>query len=206
MLTPFASASSGSILLFRRNNTDTTTESTNSTDNGSPKTHEVVIIVSIIAVAVLIWIGLGISFIRHLRRKKPVQETVGGVPIHWPGRDEESAPAATGVRPPIIEKSGEEVSRTAEIEAPPAAAVSGATIPDVQTAQPEHDRPVGDISSPESPTSIASPQSPTWMLEVPPQAHAPLTSSSTGAFDTTTRPVPFGQPPDYDDAIRPSYA
>ncbi|KIO27915.1 hypothetical protein M407DRAFT_22830, partial [Tulasnella calospora MUT 4182] len=45
--------------------------------------REVVIILVVLLLALAVWAVLGFLFVRHLRRNKPIQDTVGGVPVRW---------------------------------------------------------------------------------------------------------------------------
>ncbi|KAG8938548.1 hypothetical protein FRC00_014704 [Tulasnella sp. 408] len=62
--------------------------------------REVVIILVVLILALAVWVVLGILFVRYLRRNKPIQDTVGGVPVRWPP----STPTARAARVSDTEK------------------------------------------------------------------------------------------------------
>jgi len=123
---------------------------------------EIAVIASVLGVALLVWIVLGeccwvfrgtlkfwlylylgFLFIRHLRRDKPIQNTVGGVPVPWNRRE----------RKVVREKRDEEkhdeerIIGSSPVSAPtdpqPLDAFSD---PDLQTPRGRETRPSEDVS------------------------------------------------------------
>ncbi|KAG8844159.1 hypothetical protein FRB96_003265 [Tulasnella sp. 330] len=170
MFTPAFASGSGGPILLSRNTTDTT--DTTSTDTGSPKKREVAIIVGILIAALLIWIALGVSFIRHLRQKRPVQDTVGGVPISWPGRHS------------TMDKT-DGVGLAPDIEAP----VRATAVPDGQPVQMRQDP---NAASAQPPTWIPALSAPALTISIAPnstQRSDPLPEGLPPDYDDATRPT-----------------
>jgi len=148
----------------------------------SVQKHEVVIIVMVLLVAVAVWIVLGYLFIRHIRRNKPVQETVGGVPVHYLTNKPRGPYGIRTEKPPAAahRTSATRFVRSLDLEAQTqpqlGAEDANGVMPTadgneilVQGGLPTgHDR---TVTLPPPPTSTPASREPIPPLSTPPQAH-----------------------------------
>ncbi|KAG9046277.1 hypothetical protein FS837_004735 [Tulasnella sp. UAMH 9824] len=189
--------------------------------------REVVIILVVLILALAVWAVLGILFVRHLRRNKPIQDTVGGVPVRWPP----SSPTARAARVSDAEKANlpaapprarhstqQSPLGSSSLTAPPSLDLE-ASVVQASAAVAEGARPHAGISGQtrlegglparhdrQEPVSVPSPLEPRRLPEAP-TTDISIPTSSERPPDLPAQPEPThlpytGAPPTYEEILR----